>query len=1025
MQVSARSPTDQRIADTVRVAPYLTHVIRPQGQLALMPQDNSTHPRKPKREKRPKQERQPRTHEEPHFNVGAPRTPRRGQPGSPGGRPRTNRRPDVSDAGTRAFFLWLGVAIEAAFLVLPGSIPDYPPPSFDEAIAAAAAARSAPPLSPADSTTTHSSSSPDRRQPVPILIPPLPRTHNQPVVSRTLPDSEASESVRYSTQAEYDSGSDDGDLEVISTSEATTPTTPSEQDSPRRPTRGATPEFGTTSSSARTVRSSRSQLTLTPHLSDTSQDGGDDRSVSSPSTDSQAGDPVGARNLTPSPVPPKRRLHLLSGLLKSRDNHPASAPPTPTHPGASQLSLPLHFLSHPGSPSKPHRGESLIARKLFGHKGKDRAIDAEIERSSEPLETWDMLSDVERDVPASSTSGYSTPVASSAPEHFPGSPGPSDSATSPDARRGSARSKHRSLLNYRVLPSPLPLGPTVQRYPLNTGMDAERREPVVLPSAQQQSMASVVPATSLSTPAAPIHLLPPEKLPTQSVHALLKPPVVGDESTRGRALRATSSMIWTPGRPVPSPTRSATAPTSPSMTMSLSSASNADCDVDTPAITVVHDDQGGTLNTLPSSLVQEEEEEQFVTPPGSPARSLAALPLATINSRHPSPVRHEGRPGVTLRDDGPVPVGSPTRSEPHTRATRTLTITPRPSVGALHSFAPSHPSPLSNQSFERQALIPPAASPTTENLTTPKRDTVVSIGDTESLIELYVHSTVPTVPAAGPVTHATAATGDSDQRTPATSAEPGQHHYPGRPLPHPPGASQSGPVQPVLLDLFLAGNVPAGLPPYVEVEPGKQRSASALSSQSKQFSRAVCTTPSPLINQPGGYIPPPLPPPALLAVLNDDASEPSSPGSTYEMSLPSSPAMQREFTSLEALETPRDDEVNATITGSNREARHLSYALAPYCIADPRTSAMTEHAFGTGSHEPCTLGPDNDDHSNCDNDDDGACCRGAVQREWGAAGPRPGDAPAGHAQRACEAQVGATWCDRGPVRDMHDAIPRP
>ncbi|SRR6266851_5300213 len=102
MQVSTRSPTDQRITDAVRVAPYLAHVIRPQGQLALMPQDNSTHSRKPKREKRPNQERQPRTHEEPHFNVGIPRTSRRGQPGSPGGRPRTSRRPDVSDAGARA-----------------------------------------------------------------------------------------------------------------------------------------------------------------------------------------------------------------------------------------------------------------------------------------------------------------------------------------------------------------------------------------------------------------------------------------------------------------------------------------------------------------------------------------------------------------------------------------------------------------------------------------------------------------------------------------------------------------------------------------------------------------------------------------------------------------------------------------------------------------------------------------------------------------------------------------------------------
>ena len=101
MQVSTRSPTDQRIADAVRVTPYLTHVIRQHGQLALMPQESTSRSRKPRSEKRSKQERQQRALEEPHFNVGAPRTPRRVQPGSPGTRTRPNRRPEVTDAGTR------------------------------------------------------------------------------------------------------------------------------------------------------------------------------------------------------------------------------------------------------------------------------------------------------------------------------------------------------------------------------------------------------------------------------------------------------------------------------------------------------------------------------------------------------------------------------------------------------------------------------------------------------------------------------------------------------------------------------------------------------------------------------------------------------------------------------------------------------------------------------------------------------------------------------------------------------------
>lgn len=372
----------------------------------------------------------------------------------------------------------------------------------------------------------------------------------------------------------------------------------------------------------------------------------------------------------------------------------------------------------------------------------------------------------------------------------------------------------------------------------------------------------------------------------------------------------------------------------------LSSVANANAshDTDTHALTVTRDDPEGAV---PPSPVQEEEEEQFVTPPGSPVRSLAALPLAN-RSRHPSPVRHESRPGVILRDDGPVPLplGNPTRSDPHSRLARTPTVTPRPSVGALHTFAPSNPSPLSNRSFERQAEIspPPITTLTTaENMAAPRRDTVVSIGDTESLIELYVSSLGPTstIPAAGSVTQATTtATSDPACRppTPTNGPDSNQHHYPGRPLPHPPGASQSCPVRPVLLDLFLAGNIPVGLPPYTEVEPGEQRSERAFSSpsQPKQNSCAICLPSPPLFNQlAGGYIAPPIPPPGLLAMLEDDVmSEPSSPGSTYEM--PSSPsvplAMQREFTSLEALETRSDDydsdgdgNVAFSTTGSNRE----------------------------------------------------------------------------------------------------------
>jgi len=892
----------------------------------------------------------------------------------------------------------------------------------------------ASPVSPAGSTSTHSSS-PDRPQPAPILIPPLPRTQNQPVVTRALPDSsELSESVRYSTQAECDSDSDDGDLEFISTSDATSPITPSEQDSPRHPTSGGA-QLGswTALASGDNLRPSPSQSTLAPHLNSTSR-GEDGQSITSPSTDSQAGDSVVARNSTPSPVPPKRRLHLLSGFLKSRDNYTTSAPSTPTYAAASQLSLPLNHL---GSPSKPHRGESVIARKLFGHKGKERNIDPDPERPPEPLETWEMLSDVERDVPP----------ASSIPEQFPCSPGPSTPGLrllSPDPRRQGARSKHRSLLNHRVLPPPLPLAPTGQRHLINSNTDEDSREPVVPVPFHQELLAPPPFATSGSSPAVPIPSSPCETPSIQSMHVPMKPSAAVDNPTRGRTLRATSSMVWASGRrnsPVPSPARTVTAPTSPSTASVLSSVANAniDHDADSHAITVARDDP------VPPSPVQEDEEERFVTPPGSPVRSLSPLPLANRSS-HPSSVRHEGRPGVSLRDDGPVPLplGNLTRSDPHSRLARTPTITPRPSVSALHTFAPSNPSPLSNQSFERQAAIspPPTTSlPTIEDMAAPRRDTVVSIGDTESLIELYVSSPGPTttIPAAGPVTRAiAAATGDNAHRAPTpTNGTDSQQHYPGRPLPHPPGVSQSGPVRPVLLDLFLAGNTPAGLPPYTEVEPRKQRGACAFSSQSqpKKNPCAICLPSLPLFNQPGGgYIPPPIPSPGLLAVLDDDVmSEPSSPGSTYEM--PSSPsvslAMQREFTSLEALETQRDDYDGdgdgdgggdvATTTGSNREARHLPSALAPYCVADPRMSTITERVSGSDYQGLPAPGIDNKDDAAGYRGDD-VCGGCAAQRERGTTWPSSSGTTAGHAQRASETQAGSAWNDCGSMRGVQDAV---
>ena len=153
--------------------------------------------------------------------------------------------------------------------------------------------------------------------------------------------------------------------------------------------------------------------------------------------------------------------------------------------------------------------------------------------------------------------------------------------------------------------------------------------------------------------------------------------------------------------------------------------------------------------------------------------------------------------------------------------------------------------------------------------------------------------------------------------------------------------------------------------------------------------------------------------------------------------MPSSPsvplAMQREFTSLEALETRGEDydgdgdsdgNVTVTTTGSNREARHLPSALAPYCVADPRTSTMTEHVSGTEYQRLRAPGIDSKDDDARDKDGDDDSCGGrAVQRERGTTWPSPGGTTTSHAQRASEAQAGSVWNDCGSMRGVQDAVP--
>jgi hypothetical protein len=124
MQVSSRSQSDQRINDTTRATPHLTRVARQPSQLSLTPLDNAGQVRRPRSEKatfRARAERAARANDEPHFNTGVARSPRRGRHASPGARSRRqgqgtlDRRQNGIDGGS-VLSLFESALIQSCYL---------------------------------------------------------------------------------------------------------------------------------------------------------------------------------------------------------------------------------------------------------------------------------------------------------------------------------------------------------------------------------------------------------------------------------------------------------------------------------------------------------------------------------------------------------------------------------------------------------------------------------------------------------------------------------------------------------------------------------------------------------------------------------------------------------------------------------------------------------------------------------------------------------------------------------------------
>ncbi|KAI0040303.1 hypothetical protein FA95DRAFT_1566516 [Auriscalpium vulgare] len=779
MQVPSRSGSAQHtVADAVRVAPYLTHVIRHHGQLTLIPPDNAGRVRKPKREKRPKAERTPRSNEEPQFNVGVPRASRRGPPSSPSSRGRPDRRRDESDAGV--------------------SIPDYPPPSFDEAISAGAGPRSAltapsslslatptalnPPPSPGGSELSAA-----RDQPSPVTIPPLPARSRSRLAfapSTTDPDPPSpSDPVRFSTQAEYNDSDSDDSLEIVSKSEATSSASQWEQDRlkglslrerlmrehEREHERQQGVKKKPSSASMLTMRPSPSQLTLTPSRFGEQEPLDDDVLPSSPSNESQNGDPFGSPCTTsPSLLPRnKKRLHLFPGRNKSKERQPLSLPSSPTF-ASSTLSLPLQFLNRPGSPnaksaSSP-RSEGHV-RKFFGHKGKEKSVDT-LDKAPEPLEAWEILDESDDEslaspggTPVAGPSKYfprAGRLAQQPSESVPHLPAVGTGASSPHP---STRPKRHSMLERPVPPPPTAfLSKTEQRPPPPPPNSAAA--PASPTRAHQVSFANQSPPSATTSPSSPRH------------HALQSPSPTTTISPSPISLQSgITYMDYEPGSPL------------------------------TPV----------SAHTQLSNGVRRRVTTGAAAPRWSP--TLAS----TVSSRRADEqdtiegVIQSERTVASYHRGNPVAVSSsPTRAEFAVPSMRSRTFSPPPPLaspisigdrrmGAPHQFSPPTPSPLANQSFDVEATPPATTAPL------PAHDHFSGdrVSAVESLIDLYDHDPVPSnnVMPSSPVAESRIPGG----RTPV-SAGAGAHHYPGRPLPRPPGSTSPNAVRPVSVHFFVSGD---------------------------------------------------------------------------------------------------------------------------------------------------------------------------------------------------------------------------
>ncbi|RDB27794.1 hypothetical protein Hypma_002152 [Hypsizygus marmoreus] len=341
-----------RVADAAHIAPYLTHALSHHGQVTLVPPDNAGRVRQanPKHTRsRPRQERNVRTEEDIRFNTG-PR-PLRVTSGHRGGR-RIGRHDRARDEGFN----------DEAY-------PDYPPPSFQEAI-------STPPP-----TTLVTVSAP------PSVIPSNIHTSVPPVTSL------ASPAFNHQMPQPSDSrGATDCDVDSESSFEAIDPIDAFES----QPDTDL-PSGSRLDERVRRDRKHRRGVEF-PAPSDQQARGrskGRGRAI----LDSDSEDILGETQ-PESPLDTTKRRHLSLSPLRTLfpyrpmtvHDRALSAHPSPsTSPYSSHSSFPflsttsLKMSMSTTSFSSSVKGEGFFSRKLLSFKGKERA------NSDESLDAWEVV----------------------------------------------------------------------------------------------------------------------------------------------------------------------------------------------------------------------------------------------------------------------------------------------------------------------------------------------------------------------------------------------------------------------------------------------------------------------------------------------------------------------------------------------------------------------------------------------------------------------------------------------------------